>query len=69
MSVAAFKHKWFYNVDPTSNEQNKQYKHEKCMKSAQSQLQRHQKNLFIVNFEQIPKQFWRTEMMVREQLM
>ena len=36
MSVAAFKHKWFYSVEPSSNGQNKQYKREQCMKSVQS---------------------------------
>ena len=36
LSKAAFKHKWFYNVNPTSNGKSKQEKHEKHMKSAQS---------------------------------
>ena len=31
------------------------------MKSAQSQLERHQNNIFIVNFEQILLQFWRID--------
>ena len=52
--MAAFKHKRFCNVDPTINGQNKQQKRKKSMKSAQSQLERHQNNLLIVtNFEQI----------------
>ena len=53
LSKAAFKHKWFYNVNPTSNGKSKQEKHEKHMKSAQSYLERHRDNLFLVNFEQI----------------
>ena len=36
MSVAFFKHKWFYNVDLTSNGQSKKKKHEQRIKSAQS---------------------------------
>ena len=55
-------------MDPTSNGQDKQYKHEQRLKSAQSQPERHQSNLFIVNFEQISHTFWRIEMMVLELL-
>ena len=69
MSVAAFKHKGFYNVEPTKNGQSKQQKYEQRMKSAQSQLERQQDYLFIVNFEQISYQFWRIEMMEWELLM
>ena len=53
MSVAAFKNNWFYSVDPTSNGKSKQQIHEQRMKYAEGQLERHQKNFFIVNFEQI----------------
>ena len=37
----------------TSNGQNKQWKQEQRMYSAQGQQGRHQNNIFIVNFEQI----------------
>ena len=43
--------------------------HDQRMKSAQSELERHQSNLFIVNFEQISHKFWMIEMMVRELFM
>ena len=53
-------------MDPASNGQSEKQKHEPGMTFPQSQLERHQENLFIVNFEKISYQTWRTEMMVRD---